>query len=105
MSKSFKGTGTQLQRDDGTGAFTLITELKNVDPAGAKSDFEDVSNLDSPSNYKEWLPTMLEAGEVNADGNFISDDVQQAALQTDFNNQALRNYKIVLPVDPATSAT
>lgn len=92
-SSAFRGAGTLLKR-----AGTTVAEVVNIDISGAKSDFDDVTNMDSTGNFKEWLPTLLEAGEVSFTGNFLGTaDATQVQLLADFNAQSLLAWTIVLP--------
>jgi predicted secreted protein len=107
MSKAFQGIGTKLQRGDGAGpeVFTTIAEMVKVQQSGSKADIVDVTNLDSPNAYKEKLVTILDAGQIAFDGNMVADDATQQAVQADFDGRVLHNWKVILPVDPATTIT
>src|SRR5690349_14396872 len=100
-SLAFRGAGTQFKRGNSDGppeTFTLIPECKTITFSGAKADLDDVTNLDSTGAYREYITTLLDGGEVQADGNYLGNQsaIQQASL-TDFNNQTKRNYQVVLP--------
>jgi predicted secreted protein len=98
-SKAFAGRGSQLQRGDAgtpTENFVTIAEMKKITRTGSKADLADVTNMDS-GNYREKLPTLLEPGEINFEGNYIPSDATQANLQADFDGQALHHWKIILP--------
>jgi predicted secreted protein len=94
-----------LQRGDGASpeVFTTIAEVTTIKATGSKADVIDVTNMDSPSAFREKLVTLLDAGEISFDGNFVSDDPTQANVEADFEGRALHNWKIVLPTDPLTS--
>jgi predicted secreted protein len=99
MSKAFAGRASQLQRGTGnvpTETFTKIAELKKISLTGSKADLADVTNMDS-GNYREYLPTLVTAGEISFEGNYLPNDATQQLLFTDFSTQALHNWKIVLP--------
>src|ERR1700758_2601708 len=97
-SLAFAGRSSQLQRGDGASSeqFTTIAEIKKITRSGAKADLADVTNMDSGA-YREFLPTLLDAGEINFDGNYIPSDGTQQTLQSDFDGQIKHNWKIVLP--------
>jgi predicted secreted protein len=100
MSNSFSGQGSQLQVGDGvigSESFTTVAEVKNIQRTGSKSDQVDVTNMDSVGAYREYLPTLLDAGEISFTGNYIPADATQQNLQTLFDNRTKRNCKIVLP--------
>lgn len=98
-SQAFAGQASQLQMGDGavSEAFSTLAEVKNIQRTGSKADQVDVTNMDSTGAYKEFLPTLLDAGEIAFTGNYIPANVSQQTLQTLFNNRTKRNWKIVLP--------
>jgi hypothetical protein len=98
MSNAFAGRGTELKRGDGapTELFTTIAEMKKFPISGSKADLADVTNMDS-GNYREYLPTLLTAGDLAFEGNYVPSDVTQGTLQSDFDGQVLHNWEIVLP--------
>lgn len=99
MSKAFKAQGSILQTDQGLGGgFTEIAEITKIARTGGKSDLQDVTNMDSPSSYREFLPTLLDAGDIAMDGNYLGNqDASQQTFQTMFDNQTLAVWQIVLP--------
>jgi predicted secreted protein len=97
-SAAFAGRSSQLQRGNGATpeVFTTISEIKSITRGGSKADLADVTNMDS-GNYREFLPTLLDAGEFSFEGNYVPSDVTTQNLQADFDNQVKRNWQIVLP--------
>lgn len=97
-SQAFAGRGSQLERGNGATpeVFTAIAELKQVKRGGTKADLADVTNMES-GVFREVLPTLITPGEITFDGNYIPGDPTQSSLASDFQNQTLHNYKIVLP--------
>ncbi len=90
---AFKGQGTKLNR-----AGLPIAECVNFDLGGAKADFDDATNMDSVGNFKEFIPTLLESGELSFTGNFLGvASTSQAQLVSDFNNFTLSTWTMVFP--------
>ncbi len=106
MSKSFRPQGIVLQTDKGTGTFEPIAEVKKIDFTGGKADMADVTNQDSVGAHREFLPTLLDAGELSFDGNYLGNlDASQADLQTLFEGQTLSQWKIILPIPPGETVS
>lgn len=109
MSKAFRPQGLLLQQDNPAGSgsgLTTIAEVKKVDFTGGKADTADVTNMDSTGAYREFLPTLLDAGELSFDGNYLGGiETTQAELQSTFDSQILSSWKIVLPTPPGESAS
>jgi predicted secreted protein len=99
MSNAFAPRGTELQRGTPltSPTYTTIAEVTKISISGSKADLADVTNMDSPSNFREFLPTLLDSGEIKAEMNFIPGDATQAAVLADFNGQVLSPWQIVLP--------
>jgi predicted secreted protein len=97
MTLAKAGYGTVLQRGDGGGpeTFTTIAELINIDGPVFKMDTADATNQSSPNAYKEFIGTLLEAGEISTEVNLIEQSATQRNLITDLNNRTLRNFKVV----------
>jgi predicted secreted protein len=100
-NKAFAGRSSSLERGDGASpeVFTKILQMKKISPTGSKADLVDVTNMDS-GVYHEFLPTLLDSGEIAFEGQFVADDTSQANLLADFHGQVLHNWKIVLPGSP-----
>jgi hypothetical protein len=97
-TQGFRAVGTLLKR-----AGVTVAEIRTIDIGGAKSDFADATNMDSLGSFKEWVPTLLEAGEVSFTGNFLgTTDATQTQLLADFNGQTLLAWTIVLPFTRGT---
>ena len=90
---AFKGQGTQLQR-----AGVTVAEIINIDGPDGKAEFDDATNMDSTGNFKEWIPTLLDSGELSFTGNFVgASNVSQAQLISDFNNFTLSAWTVLFP--------
>jgi len=97
MSSAFAPRGTQFQHSpDGT-TYTTVAEVNKIQSTGSKADLADVTNMDSASSFREFLATLVDSGEIAIDTNFLPGNATQQILDTDFNNQTLGYYKIVLP--------
>lgn len=99
-SQAWLGVGSLLEMGDGgtpTELFTVIAEISDISKSGAKADTVDVTNMQSPSGYREFISGLRDAGELAITANWITLDAQQQALQTKFDTGAKANFKIVLP--------
>lgn len=94
-SQAFAGRGSKLEYLVGSG-YQVLAEVKNIQFTGTKSDLVDVTNMDS-GNIREWLPTLIDSGEIAFTANLIPGDASQNTLISLFNNQTLTAWKIVLP--------
>jgi hypothetical protein len=93
----FAPRGTALQHSPDGVTYTTIGKVLKIQNTGSKADLADVTNMDSPTAYREFLATLLDGGDVAFDCNFEPGDATQQVLNTDFQNQTSGYYKIVLP--------
>lgn len=104
-----KAFGTLVKRGD-AGApenFTTIANVKDIDGPGMKVDFEDVTTHSSAAAglFKEWLPTLMDGGNVKFDVLWDPNDVTHTGLQADQSSQVKRNFQIVFPTTPTKTAS
>jgi predicted secreted protein len=94
--------GTLLKIGNGgtpTETFTTIAEVRDISGPAFSVGTEDVTNHDS-SGWREFIPTIIEAGEVTFDVNFKGDATQgfaSGSLYDDMIDKTKRNFQIVLP--------
>ena len=100
-SKGYIGKGTVLKFGS-----TAVAQLKTLQFAGQKINFEDISNLDSPVlgtsavPLGENLPNKAEPGTMALAGIFLPSDTGQLALETAYLGAALSSFSIQLPMGP-----
>lgn len=88
--------GTLLKQGDGamSEAFTSITEVTNLSSPGMKLDLQEVTNMESPTAWREFIATLKDAGEVTVEFNGLPAETQQVALRTCLVNKTKRNFRI-----------
>ena len=60
---------------------TTVAEIKRIGGPGSEAEMIDVTSLDSADNTKEFLPGLVDAGEVSLEGNYL-DSTSQEILRT-----------------------
>lgn len=98
------GFGTLLKRGSGATVetFTTVAEVKNISGPALSMETIDATHMESPSGYREWLPSFKDGGEVTFDLNFLPATAAQTGLTTDFAARTKRNWQVVWP-DTATT--
>lgn len=101
-SQAFAGRGSKLQYSTNPSsiAYTVAAEIKTIQFSGVKMDLADVTNMES-SNFREWLPTLNDSGELSFTGNMIPNDATESDLIGFFNNQTLVTFQVILPPNVA----
>lgn len=105
MTDAKAAFGTELQLGDGADpeVFTKIAEL--IDPSDeGSSEVVDVTAHTAPNPFREKIVTLLDAGEVTFDVNWVPSHATHNTtngLRKIWVNRELRNWKLVFPTDPA----
>jgi predicted secreted protein len=97
---AYPGYGSKLASGGVTGAaYTNVAQLKKFNFSGLKAEFDDITNLDSPSIFKEWMKTVVDGDTVSFDGVMNPADPTTQALLTNIataGSAALFFWKITL---------
>lgn len=97
MSNAFVARGTTIGfRTNPSTSFQVLAEIKSIDFSGSKYDLDDVTNYES-GNFREWITTLADSGELSFTGNYIPSDVSQQSLRGFFNAGTLVDWQITLP--------
>ena len=102
MSNAISAFGTLLKIGDGGGSenFTTIAEVTNISGPGFALETTEVTNHSSTGGWREYIATLLDAGEVSFDINFIPTEATHSyssGLIKDMVNKTKRNFKLVFP--------
>ena len=95
--------GTFLKLGDGatSEAFTTIAEVRDIKGPKFKLNTEDVTSHSSTGGWAEKIGTILEAGDVTFDMNWLPANVTQSyttsGLLRDMVNRTLRDFQLVVP--------
>lgn len=98
-SQAKAGYGSLLKIGNGASpeVFSTILENVNIDPPFDAADIIEVTNHDSPGGYKEFTPTLLDAGEISGEGNFVFDSTQ-TSVRTALTGKTRTNFQFVVPL-------
>lgn len=86
---------------NGTEVFTTIAELKSIVGPQLGQDVIEVTHMESPNAYREYIASLLDAGEMSATMNFTN-VASQSAVITDLENRTRRNFQLVFVTAAAT---
>lgn len=90
-------------------AATPVKQIQQVSYSGGKTNFDDITNLDSPSPagttglFTEVVPTTNESGQCQISGVFNDADPGQQMFIAAYNNQALLN--VTMQMAPRSGQT
>jgi hypothetical protein len=84
---------------------TTVAEVLDISGLEITTDFKDVTSHDSPNNFKEKIPTLLEASAFTAKCNFVEGDAGRQAMIADQLSKTSRSAVITPPSGSAWSWT
>ncbi|MBV5268978.1 MAG: hypothetical protein JZU55_02505, partial [Afipia sp.] len=98
MTQAAIGFGTFLKFRTSTGpdVYTTIGEQTNVTPYGISVDSIDASHEGSPSAHREFIPGLVDAGEVSFEVHYVPGGTAEATLMG-----ALRTTQVCRTVFPS----
>ncbi len=94
MSIAVEGYGSFIEAGTDGVTYNRIAEVTRIGGPTAKTTIIDVSNLDSPSNRKEFLGGMVDEGQVKLELNF-----------TDAEYLNLRSLLVTVTPTPGTAVS
>lgn len=99
------GFGTLLKKGDGgtPEIFTTIFEVIEIGEIAAKADFVEVTHMESPNSFKEYIQGLKDGGSISFKVNFIAGNATHTGLVDDQDAGTSRNWKIVLPASQSNA--
>ena len=102
-SEAMLGYGSvfEVANENSPNDFTAMAEVTNITPPHADVDQVDVTHMQSPNRYREFIDGLIDAGECSFDINFVpgnaTDDrlFELLGLPTGVTNA--RNCRISFP--------
>jgi predicted secreted protein len=93
--------GTLFQRDStGAGAFVTIASVSDGDGPNESRESIETTAHDSPNQYREFVKGLKDPGDANITINWDPGNLTHQVLRGDFQEKAMRDYRIVfLPGD------
>src|SRR5437764_982059 len=98
-TKAFIGQGVLVQRGNADGppeTFTSLAEVSDHKGPGVKVSAEEATNQDSLNNTMEFIPGMIDPGELDVTLNF-ADGTAYKQLLADAVARSVHNYRILFP--------
>ena len=104
MTSAVLGLGTALKVGDAASpeVFTTIAEVLTISGPQLTAEDVEVTNMDSTA--KEYISGIADGGSINFELNWIA-QTQQTTLRNDVEAGTARNYKVVFPTSPNTTAS
>jgi predicted secreted protein len=75
----------------------LIGGLTDIGGVSMSADQQEVTSHDSTGGFKEYIPTLLEPGEITMEMNMLPADAGQVAVQEHFTARENRAITVTYP--------
>jgi predicted secreted protein len=95
------GYGSLLKRGNGSSpqTFTTVAEVTQIGEFGSERELLEVTNLDSPNTFKEYLLGMKDGVEFPVTVNFLPNNATQnfaTGLMKDHNDGTARDFQFLV---------
>lgn len=100
-TQALSAYGTLLKRGDGGApeTFTTVPEVRSISGPSTETDEAEVTTHSSAASgaYREFILTLIDAGSIEFDINYVPTDAVHLGLRNDFTGRTKRNWQLVLP--------
>jgi len=80
-----------------------VLEIVKLGGPGMKADMKEVTNMLSPSTYKEFIAGLREGGEITFEANYIPKDATQLNTQADLHAGTISSWSLAMPGVPGAT--
>lgn len=87
----------------GVEVFSNVAEVKSISGPNMQTQIIDVTHMESDNNTREFLPTLIDPGEISFTVNFLPGNTSHSNLKLDQKNRTKRNFKLVFTNSAATT--
>lgn len=105
-TQALSAYGTLLKRGDGGApeTFTTVPEVRSISGPSTETDEAEVTTHSSAAAgaYREFILTLIDAGSIEFDLNYVPSDAVHQNIRSDFASRAKRNWQLVLPGNAQT---
>jgi hypothetical protein len=95
------GSVFQIQAESSPDLYVDVAEVSSITPPSASVDQIDVTHMQSPNRYREFIDGLIDGGECSFDINFIpgnnTDDRMLELLALPIGTDHNRNLRISFP--------
>lgn len=105
-SRARLGFGTLLERRTSAEGVSpevwqLVAERVSIGGPSMSRDAPDVTHMDSPNGWREFIPGLKDAGELTVEGNFVPEDASQngeTGLLSEFYSDVRARWRLTFPL-------
>lgn len=102
MTNAIIALGALIERSQDGTTFTAIPEAKGVAIPSITQEYVDVTHLQSPDGFREYIKGLKDAGELSIPANYTTAGYTQQVADQGYNGAIY--YRATLPPSPLQSA-
>lgn len=107
VSEAFVGYGSKIgyETSAGSGVYTTLGEVKSIKPGSPSAGEAEVTHLESPGGFKEFLATLKDGGEVAITINLVPSNATWTAIKSKLASGVREAWQIQLANTAASKIT
>lgn len=91
------GTTVHVETSAGSGTYTKLGEVTSVTPPNESVDEVEVTHMESPNRYKEYVQGLIDPGDISVEINYIPGDATDDFIVAWRTSGETRNMKFTYP--------
>lgn len=101
MSEQIIAYGATIERSDDGTDWDRIPGVKGVAVPVVTTEYEEVTSLDSPNGFREYIKGLKDAGDISVPMGYTADGYEQ--MLADQNAADAIHYKVTMKPQPSQS--
>ncbi|MGR3452879.1 hypothetical protein [Pseudooceanicola sp.] len=101
-SKQIIAYGATVERSTDGETFAAIPEVKGVAVPAVEVEYQEVTSLDSPNGFREYIKGLKDAGEISVPAGYTAAGYEQQIADRDA--AAAIYYRVTLKAQPGQSS-
>lgn len=77
--------------------YAYLAEITNIQPPAAQRELHDVTHMDSPDRWREFISGLIEGSEMSVAMNFVPGGTSDTRLREMYTEQDPASFRITFP--------
>jgi len=86
-------------------AWTTVAEVRNITPPQYARDAQDATHTESPEGWREFIPSLKDAGEMSCELNLVPDSNTMDLIHAQFDSDEPTQVRILFKDGVQTGPT
>lgn len=103
MANVVIGYGAEWWVDNNSGTSTKVAEVTSVSLPNPQQGEAEATHFESPNRTREYIPTLIDAGEITFGINFDAGSASDALISEAMNAGEVRDMMVSVPTNSGTN--